>query len=77
MMVTEFRQKDFDEQSLHCTKCQWKGKGTDANVIDLYGVSNSKEVHCPECDSKIAVVVREDDDETPGESATDLSFQIG
>ena len=45
-------------------------------MIDFYGVADSKEVHCPECDEKIAIL-RKDGDDTPGESAYDLSFQLG
>ena len=41
---------EFDEQSLECPTCSWKGKGYDTNVIDLYGVSDVKEIHCPNCD---------------------------
>ena len=74
-MQEEFNQKSFDAQSLDCPKCQWQGKGSDAIVIDLYGVSSVNEVHCPQCDEKLGNLKKEDD--APGESASDLSFQFG
>lgn len=75
-MVPEYDDKTFEEQDLQCTKCNWKGKGYDANVIDFFGVSKSKEVHCPNCDTTIGTVVRNDRGNR-GESANDLSFQFG
>lgn len=75
-MLQQYYERDFFKQPVSCPNCQWKGEGSDAIVIDFYGVTNNKEVHCPECDEKIALV-ENDKGGTPGESATDLSFQIG
>jgi hypothetical protein len=75
-MLPQYNERNFDDQDLACTKCAWKGKGSDANVIDFYGVVANKEVHCPECDEKLALV-QKDKGGTPGESANDLSFQLG
>jgi DNA-directed RNA polymerase subunit RPC12/RpoP len=75
-MLPEYNDKTFEEQDLHCPNCQWKGKGYDSVVIDFFGVSKNKEVHCPNCDETIAIVTKEEGG-TPGESANDLSFQLG
>lgn len=74
-MPTEFREADFRNQLLECSKCGWKGTGDRANVIDFYGVVSDKEIHCPECDERIGILKK--DDPSPGEGATDLSFQLG
>lgn len=55
-MQEMYYEAEFDEQSLECPKCNWKGKGSDANVIDLYGVAEVKEIHCPECDTYLGGV---------------------
>ena len=75
-MQTEFNSSSFDEQPLQCSKCNWQGTGADGNVISFYGVSDNKEIHCPNCDENLGVV-KKDNDPPPGESATDLSFQFG
>ncbi len=75
-MLPEYLQSSFDDQQLSCPKCQWKGTGADAVIIDFYGITKTKEVHCPDCDEKIGILVR-DEDPPPGESATGLSFQTG
>lgn len=75
-MLPEYSATNFEEQSLSCPKCGWKGTGYDAVVIDFFGVTKSKEVHCPQCDTTIAIVTNDKGD-APGESATDLSFQTG
>ena len=75
-MIPEYKEREFWAQTLSCANCGWSGKGHDTVVIDFYGVADSKEVHCPECDEKIAIL-RKDGDDTPGESAYDLSFQLG
>lgn len=75
-MATEFAQSSFQDQPLQCSNCQWRGVGADAVVIDFYGVTKNKEVHCPECDETLGVV-RQDNDPPPGESDTEISFQTG
>ncbi|HUC82427.1 MAG TPA: hypothetical protein VMR70_16090 [Flavisolibacter sp.] len=74
-MATEFQQTGFNEQPLQCGKCGWQGTGHDAVVIDFYGVSKNKEVHCPDCDERLGLV--RNGGGPPGESATELSFQTG
>ena len=76
-MKTEFSEGDFSNQTLQCPKCGWTGKGDKANVIDFYGVVSDKEIHCPECDKSIGILKRGSSNNPPGESATDLSFQLG
>jgi uncharacterized paraquat-inducible protein A len=75
-MLPEYHQTDFEEQSLHCKACGWSGKGRDAVVIDFFGVSKNMEAHCPKCDKTIGIITK-DEGGTPGESANDLSFQLG
>jgi uncharacterized Zn-finger protein len=75
-MIPTYRDADFDDQTLTCPKCNWQGQGHRAVVIDFYGVTDNKEVHCPQCDETIATV-KTDADGPPGESANDLSFQLG
>lgn len=75
-MLPQFTEDSLAKQSLTCPNCNWTGPGDDAVVIDFYGVTKTKEVHCPNCDEKLAILVK-DDDLPPGESATDLSFQTG
>jgi hypothetical protein len=43
-------------------------------IIDFFGVTKNKEVHCPNCDTTIAIVTGAQDNE-PGESAGDPGFQ--
>jgi hypothetical protein len=74
-MQTEYKTSTFQEQDLRCDKCGWTGKGADAVLIDFYGVVKDKEIHCPACDEKLGILKRDDD--SPGESASDLSFQFG
>ena len=73
-MAAEFVQNTFNEQPLQCSKCSWRGSGMEAVVIDFYGVAKNKEVHCPECDERLGIL-RQDND-PPGESATEISFQM-
>lgn len=73
-MVPEYSSTTFEEQDLHCANCNWQGKGYNAVVIDFFGVTKSKEVHCPECDKTIGIVTTDGGD-TPGESTNDPSFQ--
>lgn len=74
MEVREYNETNFEEQDLSCSNCHWKGKGYDAVIIDFFGVTKSKEVHCPNCDSTIAIITTAQDNE-PGESAGDPGFQ--
>jgi DNA-directed RNA polymerase subunit RPC12/RpoP len=76
-MLPEYPQSTFDEQQLTCPHCGWSGTGAKAHLIDFYGVAENQEVHCPQCDKKIGLVVKDNRSDPPGESATDLSFQIG
>jgi uncharacterized Zn-finger protein len=75
-MIPTYKEGDFDEQSLSCPNCNWTGKGHQAVIIDFYGVTDNKEVHCPKCDENIGIL-QTNSDGPPGESANDLSFQLG
>ncbi len=74
-MLPSFRDNEFDEKALTCTKCGWNGQGHEAVVLGFYGVSDNKEVLCPQCDNKIAIVQK--GERPSGESASDLSYQFG
>ena len=74
-MIPEYNNSEFDDQPLHCSKCNWQGKGLDAVIIDFFGVTKNMEAHCPNCDATLAIVRRGSG--TPGESANDLGFQTG
>lgn len=74
-MPIEFQEDSFDDQTINCQKCNWTGKGSDAIIIDFYGVVSDKEVHCPKCDKRLGILKK--GNRPPGESATDLSFQLG
>jgi hypothetical protein len=76
-MIPKYTDKEYDDQSLKCDNCQWTGKGSDAVLIDFYGVTDTKELHCPNCDKTIALVTRNEEKDPPGESPSDLSFQFG
>jgi hypothetical protein len=65
----------FDELTITCPNCGWNGLGADTNIIDLYGLTKLKEVHCPACDNYIAGLERE---RAPGDPEGDeLSNQLG
>ena len=55
-MATEFWDANFDEQNISCDNCQWQGTGSDAIVIDFYGVVSDKEIHCPNCDRRLGIL---------------------
>jgi uncharacterized Zn-finger protein len=55
-MLPVYQENEFYEKDLSCSKCGWKGLGYDAIILDLFGVTDNKEVHCPECDKKIALL---------------------
>lgn len=74
-MKEVYNDKEFPESDLRCPKCNWEGKGRDALIIDLYGVAEVKEVHCPKCDKYLAGLKKSDRSE--GESPDQTSFQIG
>lgn len=75
MKLPEFHERDFDEQTLRCPNCHWQGEGRDAVIIDFFGVVKNQEVHCPNCDETLAILIK--DGGAPGGSASDLSFQTG
>jgi hypothetical protein len=74
MILPTYQESNFRGQPLTCKACYWKGEGDHANVIDFYGVGNSKEIHCPECDEKICLL--EKDEGRPGANADDFGFQL-
>jgi hypothetical protein len=76
MNLPAFPEKEFDERAFTCHSCQWNGKGHEAVIIDFYGVSDTREAHCPSCDRKIALV-QKNKGGNRGESANGLSFQFG
>ena len=73
-MLPEYRDSNYEDKVLQCSNCSWKGKAADAILIDFFGVSKNKELHCPNCDTTIAIITT-DEGGTPGGSASDLNFQ--
>lgn len=71
-MLPEFRDSNYEEKMLQCSNCSWKGKGVDAILIDFFGVSKTKELHCPKCDTTIGLITK--DEGKPGESVSKFSF---
>jgi hypothetical protein len=74
-MKPVFNEREFDDQTLQCTHCQWQGKGSDAVIIDLYGITDYQEVHCPSCDAFLGNLKKSDS--SGGETAGPISFQTG
>ena len=73
-MATLYKYTGFEDQDLSCSNCGWNGKGKDAVIVDLFGVSKNQEVHCPNCDHYIAELqVPVKNDVPPDE----LGFEIG
>ncbi len=70
-----FTSQQLNYISLKCSRCNWSDTGDKAIVIDFYGLSEVKEVHCPQCDAQLAAL--RNDDDTGGESADQVNFQIG
>lgn len=70
-----FDKEGFEELILTCPKCGWKGKGDEANIIDLYGLSKVQEVHCPNCDHYLGGLNVENEQEESDNDADE--FQIG
>lgn len=65
----------FDQENVACPKCGWTGKGRDTLIIDLYGITKNREVHCPECDNYLGALPLENNPK--GDSGSQLGFQIG
>ena len=59
-MQKVYNERGFDEEVIRCGRCGWEGSGYDANIIDLYGLSRVKEVHCPKCDSYLGGIQNTD-----------------
>jgi hypothetical protein len=73
--ATVFNPATFDDQLLTCSKCNWNGRGSETVIIDLYNVTDNREVRCPKCDNLLGILPVEK--ETPGDSGDQLGFQIG
>lgn len=50
-MEKVFNPREFHEEAIRCSKCGWEGSGYDTNIVDFYGLTKIKEVHCPHCDT--------------------------
>jgi hypothetical protein len=74
-MKEVFPERDFDEMEVICPNCGWSGVGSDTIIIDLYGLSKIREVHCPSCDTYIAGLFRENTRSNP--EGDELSNQFG
>ena len=58
--MQQYNENDFDALSIKCPNCGWTGKGSDAHMVDFFGVTAMMEAHCPNCDEKLAEVKRAD-----------------
>jgi DNA-directed RNA polymerase subunit RPC12/RpoP len=70
-----FNRATFEEETLTCSKCKWKGKGADAIKIDLYNLTTTNEIRCPDCDNLLGILPIEGDN--TGDSGDQLGSQIG
>ena len=59
-MQKVYNERGFDDEIIKCGRCGWEGSGYDVNIIDLYGLSKVKEIHCPNCDSYLGGVQNAD-----------------
>ena len=59
-MQKVYNERGFDDEIIKCGRCGWEGSGYDVNIIDLYGLSKVKEIHCPSCDSYLGGVQNAD-----------------
>jgi len=55
--------EDHTENTLSCDACGWRGTIDRANVLDFYGVSKIKEIHCPSCEALIGSINVESGDD--------------
>jgi hypothetical protein len=46
----------FEDEALTCSKCNWKGKGSEAIKIDLYNLTSTNEIRCPDCDALLGIL---------------------
>ncbi|NTS42918.1 hypothetical protein HRG84_18670 [Flavisolibacter sp. BT320] len=58
-MLPKFSQATYESEPVSCKKCGWSGTGADAILIDFYGITDSQDLYCPECDKKIGTLVKE------------------
>ena len=59
-MQKVYNERGFDDEVISCGRCGWEGSGYDVNIVDLYGLSKIKEIHCPTCDSYLGGVQNAD-----------------
>jgi hypothetical protein len=55
---TTFDPIGFDQQKITCSNCGWNGIGSQAIIIDLYGIGDTKQVNCPKCDNNLGSLPR-------------------
>ena len=53
-MKEVYTKPELETETLQCDHCGWKGKGTEARIVDLYGIAKVQELHCPQCDTYLA-----------------------
>lgn len=58
-MKEVYSQEEFATATLQCDKCGWTGVGTEASIIDFYGIAKVQEIHCPNCDTYLAGLLRD------------------
>ena len=53
-MKEVYTKEELENATLQCDNCGWQGKGSEAKIVDLYGVAKTEEIHCPNCDTYLA-----------------------
>jgi predicted RNA-binding Zn-ribbon protein involved in translation (DUF1610 family) len=53
-MKEVYSKQELETEVLECDNCGWKGKGSEARIVDLYGIAKVQEIHCPNCDAYLA-----------------------
>jgi hypothetical protein len=54
-----YSKQELETEVLECDNCGWKGKGSEARIVDFYGIAKVEEIHCPNCDAYLAGLLTE------------------
>jgi hypothetical protein len=73
--TTVYELKAFYTQSITCDSCGWNGTGADTIIIDMYGIGDTRQVNCPNCDNFLGNLPKVT--AADGEQPDELGEQIG
>jgi hypothetical protein len=48
----------FDQEKITCSNCGWTGPGSEAIIIDFYGIGKARQVKCPNCKNNLGSLPR-------------------